>query len=135
MVVRPLSLKSNFAWTLSGNVVYSACQWGMLVLLAKLGTPATVGEFALAVAIAAPVITFACFNLRAVQATDARRERDFGDYLQLRLMALTVAILVIVAIAHSTNQDSSSLAVILIIAFAKALEAVSDVIFGLPPAA
>jgi O-antigen/teichoic acid export membrane protein len=130
VVVRPLSLKSNFAWTLSGNVVYSACQWGMLVLLAKLGTPATVGEFALAVAIAAPVVTFACFNLRAVQATDARRERDFGDYLQLRLMALTVAILVIVAIAYSTNQDSSSRAVILIIAFAKALEAVSDVIFG-----
>ena len=55
VVVRPLSLKSNFAWTLSGNVVYSACQWGMLVLLAKLGTPATVGEFALAVAIAVAI--------------------------------------------------------------------------------
>ena len=50
VAVRPLSLKSNFAWTLSGNVVYSACQWGMLVLLAKLGTPATVAAFALAVA-------------------------------------------------------------------------------------
>jgi O-antigen/teichoic acid export membrane protein len=131
VVVRPLSLKSNFAWTLGGNVVYSACQWGMLVLLAKLSTPATVGEFALALAVVAPLVTFACFNLRVVQATDARREHDFGDYLRLRLMALTVAILVIVAIAYSTNQESSSRAVILIIAFAKALEAVSDVVFGL----
>jgi O-antigen/teichoic acid export membrane protein len=129
-VVRPLSLKSNFAWTLGGNVVYSACQWGMLVLLAKLGTPAIVGEFALALAITAPVVTFASLNLRVIQATDARREYDFGDYLWLRLIALPVAILVIVAIAYSTNQEPSSRAIILTIAFAKALEAVSDVVFG-----
>ena len=37
---RPLSLRKNFAWTLSGNIVYSGCQWGMLIALAKLGSPA-----------------------------------------------------------------------------------------------
>ncbi|MGI6375285.1 MAG: hypothetical protein ACOX3S_04670 [Anaerolineae bacterium] len=25
-----LSLRANFSWTLVGNVVYAACQWGML---------------------------------------------------------------------------------------------------------
>jgi hypothetical protein len=46
----------NFLWTLSGNVVYAACQWGMLVVLAKLGTHQMVGEFALALAITAPIV-------------------------------------------------------------------------------
>ena len=30
-----LSLRVNFAWTLAGTVVYAACQWGVLVVLAK----------------------------------------------------------------------------------------------------
>ena len=33
-----LTLRMNFLWTLAGNVVYAACQWGILVVLAKLGT-------------------------------------------------------------------------------------------------
>ena len=51
-----LRLRVNFLWTLSGNVVYAACQWGMLVVLAKLGTHQMVGEFALALAITAPIV-------------------------------------------------------------------------------
>jgi hypothetical protein len=50
-----LSLRRNFAWTVLGNVTYAACQWGMLVALAKLGSPEMVGQFALGLAIGAPV--------------------------------------------------------------------------------
>ncbi|MGI8856402.1 MAG: hypothetical protein ACR2JW_11675, partial [Thermomicrobiales bacterium] len=50
------SLRANFSWTFVGNVVYAACQWGMLVVLAKLGSPEVVGQFALGLAITAPVI-------------------------------------------------------------------------------
>ena len=42
-----LPLRKNFAWTLTGNVVYAGCQWGMLMAIAKLGTPAMLGQFAL----------------------------------------------------------------------------------------
>jgi hypothetical protein len=41
---RQLTLRVNFLWTLAGNVVYAACQWGILVALAKLGTPQMVGR-------------------------------------------------------------------------------------------
>jgi polysaccharide biosynthesis protein PslG len=36
--LKPLTLRRNFSWTFIGNVVYTACQWGMLVVLAKLGS-------------------------------------------------------------------------------------------------
>jgi hypothetical protein len=42
-----LSLRLNFSWTMVGNFVYAGCQWGMLMVLAKLGTPEIVGTFAL----------------------------------------------------------------------------------------
>src|ERR671931_288612 len=53
-----LSLRANFAWTVLGNVVYSGCQGGMLIVLAKLGSASMVGQFALGLAVATPVIMF-----------------------------------------------------------------------------
>jgi hypothetical protein len=38
------SLRWNFSWTFVGNIIYSACQWGMLVVLAKIGNPEMVGQ-------------------------------------------------------------------------------------------
>jgi hypothetical protein len=81
-----LTLRVNFVWTLTGNVFYAACQWGILVVLAKLGTSQMVGEFALALAITAPVVIGAGLSLRGIQATDARSQYRFGDYLLLRLL-------------------------------------------------
>jgi len=77
---RRLTLRVNFLWTLAGNVIYATCQWGILVVLAKLGTPQMVGEFALALAVTAPILIGAGLSLRSVQATDALREYKFRDY-------------------------------------------------------
>ena len=38
------SLRWNFSWTFVGNIIYSGCQWGMLVVLAKVGNPEMVGQ-------------------------------------------------------------------------------------------
>jgi len=81
-----LSLRANFLWTFVGNAVYAACQWGMLVVLAKLGTPEMVGQFALGLAVTAPVLMFFNLQLRAVQSTDSQDEYSFEHYLGLRLV-------------------------------------------------
>lgn len=60
--------------------MYTACQWGMLSVLSKLGTPQVVGQFALALAITTPIVFFFNLQLRIVQATDARSEYAFSDY-------------------------------------------------------
>lgn len=74
----PLSLRQNFSWTFVGNVVYAACQWGMLVALTKLGTPEMVGQFTLGLAVTSPVFLFSNLQLRTLMATDAKQEYHFS---------------------------------------------------------
>jgi O-antigen/teichoic acid export membrane protein len=127
----PLSLRANFSWTFVGNVVYAGCQWGMLSALAKLGTPEMVGRFSLGLAITAPVIMFTNLQLRAVQATDARREYAFADYLGLRLVMTTLALVIIAVITLVTGYSPETTLVILVVGLAKAFESISDVFYGL----
>src|SRR5690349_18837641 len=107
-----LSWRSNFAWALSGNIVYAACQWGMVVALAKLGNSFMVGQFSLGLAITTPVLMFTNLQLRAVQATDAKRQHPFGEYLGLRVMTTLVALSVIAAIAAFGGYERETALVI-----------------------
>ena len=127
--MRPLSLQHNFSWTFAGNVVYAGCQWGMLIVLAKLGSPERVGQFALAFALTAPVIMLTNLQLRAIQATDARREYRFGHYLALRLATTALSLPVIAGIACRYRPETALL--ILAVGLAKAFESLSDVVYGL----
>jgi len=129
--LRGLSLRRNFAWTVVGNVVYAACQWGMLVALAKLGSPSLVGQFALGLAIGAPVMMLANLQLRSVQATDARNEYRFGDYLALRLATTALAFAAICLIAWLAGYRWQTALVVILVGVAKSVESFSDVIYGL----
>jgi len=128
---RGLSLRTNFAWTLMGNGVYAACQWGMIVALAKLGNSLMVGQFSLGLAVATPVLMFSNFDLRAVQATDVRRHYRFAEYLRLRVVMTIAALLVIAGIVWAGKYESRTTAVILAVALAKGVETLSDIHYGL----
>ncbi len=127
----PLSLRANFSWTFVGNIVYAGCQWGMLVALVKFGTPEMVGQFALALAVTAPVILFANLSLRAVQATDARQDYRFSDYLGLRLITTVLALGVIVGIATLGSYRPETSAIIITVGLSKGFESLSDIYYGL----
>lgn len=129
MQLKPLTLRRNFSWTFVGNVVYAACHWGVLVVLAKLGSPEMVGQFTLGLAVTAPVLMFTNLQLRVIQATDAKHQYAFGDYLGLRLVSTALALLVIAGITTGYRWETS--VVILIVGVAKALESISDVFYGL----
>jgi O-antigen/teichoic acid export membrane protein len=126
-----MSLRANFSWTFVGNVVYAGSQWGMLTALAKLGSPEMVGQFALGLTVTAPVVMFTNLNLRAVQATDAKHEYLFGDYLGLRLLTSVLALLAIAGIAFASGYEWETALVILAVGVAKAVESVSDVFYGM----
>lgn len=100
-------------------------------MLAKMGGVEIVGQFALALAICAPVMMFARLNLRTLQATDAKNEFTFGDYLGLAVVSSTLAMLVISGIIWAAGYRGQTALVILAIGLAKHIENVSDVIFGL----
>jgi O-antigen/teichoic acid export membrane protein len=124
-----LSLRSNFLWNMGGTAAYALAQWGMLVAMAKIGSPEMVGTFSLALAIAVPVTTLAALSLRSVQATDARGEYTFGTYYRLRCAGAAAAMLIIAACAY--RYDAAVAMVIAIVGLAKGVESVSDIYFGL----
>jgi O-antigen/teichoic acid export membrane protein len=128
---RRLTLRMNFAWTLSGNLIYAASQWGILVMLAKLGTAQMVGEFALALAITAPIVIGTGLSLRGVQATDATAEHHFGDYLSLRIVTTGAAELIIIGVVLFSGYGWHTAGIILVVGLAKGFESISDVFYGL----
>lgn len=130
---RPPSLRRNFAFTLLGNFLYGGAQWGMLVVLAKLGSPELVGRFALALAVTAPVVMFASLRLRSALSTDAAGRYEFGDYLGLLLITMLGAYLVIAGLAAGMawNGSGEVFLVVMIIGLAKVFEQVSELFNGL----
>jgi O-antigen/teichoic acid export membrane protein len=125
-----LSLRSNFAWAMTGNTVFAACQWGMIVALAKFGNAFMIGQFSLGLAIVTPVFMLSNLDLRAIQATDALREYHFAEYLRLRLTLTVVAFVVIAAIVWFGKYERRTAGVVLAVAITKAIETVSDIHYG-----
>ena len=128
---RALSLRGNFAWTTVGNIVYSACSWLMLAIIAKFGSPALVGQFALSLAVIQPIIAFSQLNLSQVQATDARQEYRFGDYLSLRLITNGLAFLILTGLAVWGGYDRTQCLVLVLVGLSAIFDAFGDVTFGL----
>ncbi|MBN2021482.1 MAG: oligosaccharide flippase family protein [Pirellulales bacterium] len=128
--LRPLSMRRNFAWMLTGNVTFAACQWGVLVILAKLGSPEMVGQFVLGLAVTAPVIVFADLQLRGLQVTDARRQYSFRDYMALRLVTMALATAVILGMIVFGTFSREVCLLIAAIGAGKVFETISDTSYG-----
>lgn len=124
------SVRGNFIWTSAGNAVYAASQWGMVSVLAKLGSPELVGQYALGVAVTTPVLMLAQSNLRSVIATDVTHEHRFRDYRNLRILSLFVALFAIVILSVAGHKGAESIAIMLV-GIAQTVEWMSDVYHGL----
>jgi O-antigen/teichoic acid export membrane protein len=129
--IAPISLRTNFAWTVAGNLVYGASQWAVLSLIAKLGDSEMLGQYALAVAVAGPVAMLSHLNLRAVLATDMARRQPFGDYLAVRLATTAAALLATAAIALVSGYPWLVSGAIVLAGVCLGLENVSDTYYGL----
>jgi len=126
----PISLRLNFAWTFMGNAVYAGSQWAMLVVLTKLGSPQIVGQFALGLAIAAPVMMFSNLSLRTVLLTDSQGDLRFGNYLALRLVTTALALLIIAGIGFGARYRMETALVVVAVGLAKCFESISDLLYG-----
>lgn len=131
--VRPSapSLRRNFIVTLGGNIVYAGCQWGVLVALAKLLEPESVGQFILGLTVAAPVFLFANLQLGNIVATDATRQTSFEEYLRLRLLTTLAAAAVVLGLVVASGYPLRTAVVVLAIGVAKTFDAISDIFHGL----
>jgi O-antigen/teichoic acid export membrane protein len=129
--VPAVRMRISFIWTAFGNIVYAACQWAMIVALAKFCSSQQVGEFALALAVTGPIFMFTNLQLRSVQATDAKQEYTFSHYVALRFATTFLAFLLIVGLVFWSGYRSETMWVVLAMGLAKGIESISDIVYGL----
>lgn len=129
--IQSIRVQDNFFWALTGNGLYAASQWLMLIMLARLTTPTIMGRYTLALSIAAPVMLFCNLQLRALQAGDVGDHWAFSDYLSLRLLTSSLSLAVVAGIAFGFGYSREAAWVILAVGCAKVIESVSDILFGL----
>ncbi len=126
-----LTLRANFRWTFAGNVVHAASYWGVLTVLAKLGSAEVVGKFVFGLAVAAPVMAIVMLQLRSVQATDAAGAYAFADYFGTRIVMTILGLMVIAGIALLGREEHETAWVVFLVGLNKCIECISEVIRGL----
>jgi O-antigen/teichoic acid export membrane protein len=127
---RPRAVDLDAAALVSGNTIYAASQWALLLIIAKLGSVVQVGQFASALAMTAPIFIFSQLQLRGLQATDAAREYSFAEYLSLRMATTAAAVLAVVSLVFMTTEAGPQRGIVLAMAVAKAIESIADVAHG-----
>lgn len=126
----PLSIGTNCMWNISSGIVNSLCQWGMLMILAKLCSPGQVGQFTLGFAITAPIFIFSTFQLRTIFVTDTDEKYSFEDYLAVRLISTLLAFFLVCIIAVGFRSAVDTAMVIVLVGLHKAGEALYDIFHG-----
>jgi O-antigen/teichoic acid export membrane protein len=125
------SLTVSFVWTLAGSLVYSGSQWAIIVLLAKLGTPAMVGQYAFAAAIAYPVSLIANLQLRAVFINDHEGRYPFRRMLATRYLLAAFAWFVLLLTCAFTFSNTHATALLLLVGTSMLVDSLSESYFSL----
>lgn len=123
------TLRKNFAWTFVGNMVSAGCQWSTLSVLAKLTSPDLVGQYAFALALTAPLMMLASFNIGVMLVTDLTQRYSFVEYRRTRLLLMAVSFSVIAIIASHYSFEVAG--VILFIAIAQLTDSYSEIYYSL----
>jgi O-antigen/teichoic acid export membrane protein len=124
------ALLSDFSWTLFGNGVFAACQWGIVIILAKLVTAVAMGQYSLSQAILAPTVTLAAFQLRGVIASDLKHQFTTKEYLGFRLITLAAGLVAAMLIALATVRSEMLIEMVGIVGLIQAAELTSDTLYG-----
>jgi len=125
-----LTLKTNFAWLLTGQAVFSALQFVVLIALARFTTPAHVGAYSLALAVTTPIAALCALGLRTVYTTDFAQKYPPQHYLWLRAWGMAAAATLIIAVALYYQASPLAAAAILLIGASKISEGFADIYYA-----
>jgi O-antigen/teichoic acid export membrane protein len=118
------------AWLVAVHGAHAASQWVVMVLLMRLGGEEVLGDFALGVSIATPVILFANLGLRQLVAIDAGRAIPLATAIRARGVTAALAWLGIAGGTLLAADWGSSSQAIMAVAVAKTVDSVADLFFG-----
>ena len=124
------SLRSAFVWSFAGNVVNGFSAWAVLALVARLTSIESLGQYALAVAVASPVAMLAHLNLRMVLATDVSGEHSDADYFQVRMWSAAAGLVITAAIGLAWQPFSAVGLTIILVGANFAVENIEDLYYA-----
>lgn len=126
------SLRQNFSSALSGQLAYAASQFAMLSILSHTTDVATVGIYALALAVTAPVFIICEMRLRLVQSTDSEEAYTFSAYFGHRLIAIALPVAGVLLFGWASNSWLEQEFLILAgVTTYKAVESLLDITYGM----
>lgn len=122
------SIKANALWMISGRIVYAACQWLVIICIARFLGAEQVGNFSYAMAFCAPVYIFLQMNMRMYLATDSNSEFDIGSYIAARKFFSLLAVALCFLFFYI--GDNIVTALFSCVVLFKAVESNSDIYYG-----
>jgi hypothetical protein len=103
---RPLSLRRNLLHAAFGKAVFALTQFGILATVTHLGPPEHVGAMTVASALVTPLFFLTSMGMRDVHAVDDLDRFTRADYVALRFLGGSVAVILVCLLAF-TYQSSS----------------------------
>lgn len=123
-------LAGLITWAVLGNIVTAASQAIIVIGIVRLLGKYAIGTFSLALSVAAPIFLCVQMQLRSIVATSVKDDLTFLTFRRVRVGATVIAFVCCVLLAIASN-DFNGGAVLVIVAAAKATEAISDLGYGL----
>jgi O-antigen/teichoic acid export membrane protein len=124
------SISTNTAWNTAGQGTLLACHWARVLLLMHCGDLALLGRFALAAAIVGPITTVAAMGTRTALVTDANSRFRLSDYVALRLITATAAMLCMGVVAWICRHDADLARLIIFVGAGEVVFLLSDILHG-----
>ncbi|WMT42371.1 oligosaccharide flippase family protein [Paenibacillus sp. D2_2] len=116
---------------LLGNITYAGAQFVIVVLLNKFGSPEIVGQYALGLAVTAPIFMLSYLHLRSVLIVDSSGKYSFGDFIGLRIVTTAVAFTITAGFITLSGFNWNTVLVIFFISLYRIVESLSDILLGI----
>ena len=129
---RPRPFAFSLSWTLVGEVLFAGGQFGMLVIMARLGSEEVLGRYALGLAIATPLYVLTSLHLRPTFIVSSRDTFGFGHYVALRLLGTPLTLAAVLAWTWLAAHDPATRSMVLLVAFVRFSELISDILHAAP---
>ncbi|MGH1348684.1 MAG: lipopolysaccharide biosynthesis protein [Nannocystales bacterium] len=117
---------SSLRWTLLGEVLFAAGQFGLMMVMARLGSDAALGRYALGLAIATPLFVLTSLHLRPTYVVTNEEELGFGHFWALRLLGAPAAVVLAAFWAVLAGLDTTTAAVVIWVALTRMSEMLAD---------
>lgn len=111
---------------LTGNIVYSASQFIILLIIVKFGSSHDLGIYTLVISIVTPISVFLGFQLRNQLAVDSGKKLEIETVSRLRNILNAIFIIVTIIIYIFTRID-----ILLVFALFKIVDSYLEIIYGL----